>query len=114
MYVNLIKSNVQWTIGGRGCSTIMLTYLLPLLQQHLQSLRRLLGLILLTFGVVLALRVVEVDAEVEGDVDQRRHQLHRYSTETSDVTHSASARELCSNTICKQVMCEHQLENILT
>ena len=70
----------------------LLTHLLPLLQQHLQPLRRLLGLVLLALGVVLALRVVEVDAEVEGDVDKRRHQLHRYSTETSDVTYSVSAR----------------------
>ena len=58
-------------VGLYWCSVCLHWYLLSLLQQHLEPLRRLFRLILLSLSVVLALRVVEIDAQVQGHVDQR-------------------------------------------
>lgn len=51
-------------------------HLLPLLQQQLQLLVGPLARDLVPLGLVLPLGVVLVDAQVQGHVHQRRHQLH--------------------------------------
>ena len=55
----------------------MTAHLQPFPRQHLEPFARLLRAVLLPFRLVLPLRVVEVDAEVERDVDEGSHQLHR-------------------------------------
>ena len=60
---------------------------LSLSQEHLDSLTGSLGRLLGTLRVVLALRVVQIDAEVESHVDERSHQLHGWESGWAMKTH---------------------------
>lgn len=82
--VSIPYKNPLCAAGERTASDCdPLADLLPLLQQQLQLVVGALAGDLVPLGLVLPLRVILVDAQVQRHVHQRRHQLHRWAETTA-------------------------------